>query len=170
MGMPIHSIKTIQKIPVSLQEAWDFFSNPANLQKITPQNIDFKILSKLNSVKIYSGQIIEYKIRPFFGISFYWKTEIIEVKDKEFFIDEQRKGPYNLWHHEHHFRSIDGGVEMKDIVQYKNPFGIFGKLANWLFIKRKLKKIFEFRFKKVEELFGKWAGDHRHNVIPSQKN
>lgn len=162
--MPIHSIKTNQKIPISLQEAWDFFSDPANLQAITPQNIDFKILSKLNGIKMYPGQIIEYKIKPLLGISFYWMTEIAQIKDKELFIDEQRKGPYSLWHHEHHFIAIDGGVEMTDFVQYKNPLGLFGNMANGLFIKRKLRKIFEFRFKKVEELFGKWPAGQIYNV------
>ena len=154
--MAAHSIKTLQKIPVSLEIAWDYFSNPANLQAITPENMGFKVISKHHGDKMYSGQIIEYKVRPFFNIPLYWMTEITQVKDKEYFIDEQRFGPYKLWHHQHHFRAIEGGVEMTDIVHYKNPFWIFGNIANALFVKNKLKQIFDYRYKKVEELFGKW--------------
>ena len=165
--MPVNSIKAMQKIPISLQQAWDFFSNPANLQSITPQDVDFKIITNLDGVKMYAGQIIEYKIKPLSGISFYWRTEITKVKDKEFFIDEQQKGPYKLWHHEHHFQSIDGGVLMTDIVQYKNPLGILGDLANWLFVKRKLRNVFEYRFKKIEELFGKWPDGQEYGIMIS---
>ena len=162
--MPVNSIKVIQKIPISLQRAWDFFSDPANLQSITPKDIDFKIITNLDGVKMYAGQIIGYKITPLLGISFYWRTEITQVKEKEFFIDEQQKGPYQLWRHEHHFKPIDGGVEMTDIVQYKNPLGPLGDLANWLFVKRKLRKIVEFRFRKVEELFGQWPEGQVHVI------
>jgi ligand-binding SRPBCC domain-containing protein len=156
--MAAQSIKTVQKIPVSLNEAWEFFSNPANLQAITPGNMGFKIISKYKSDKMYAGQIIEYKVSPIQGISLYWMTEITHVVEGKYFIDEQRKGPYSLWHHQHHFRSIDGGVEMTDIVHYKNPLGIIGKMANGLYVKNKLNNIFEYRFRKVEELFGKWEG------------
>jgi ligand-binding SRPBCC domain-containing protein len=105
---------------------------------------------------MYAGQIIEYTVKPVLGIPLYWMTEITQVKDKEYFIDEQRFGPYSLWHHQHHFKAIDGGVEMTDIIHYKNPLGIFGKITNALFVKNKLKGIFDYRFKKVEEMFGHW--------------
>lgn len=154
--MAAHSIKTVQKIPVSLEKAWDFFSNPANLQAITPENMGFKVISKHHGDTMYAGQIIEYKVRPVLNIPLYWMTEITQVKDKEYFIDEQRFGPYALWHHQHHFKAIPGGVEMIDIVHYKNPFWIFGKIANELFVKKKLDGIFQFRYKKVEEMFGVW--------------
>ena len=156
--MAAHSIKTVQKIPISLERAWDFFSNPANLQAITPDNMGFKVISKHHGDTMYAGQIIEYTVRPVLGIPLYWMTEITQVKDREYFIDEQRFGPYSLWHHQHHFKSIDGGVEMMDIVHYKNALGILGKLANVLFVRNQLKGIFDYRFKKVEELFGKWPG------------
>ncbi len=155
--MAAHSIKTVQKIPVSLDEAWAFFSNPANLQAITPEGMGFTIISKHHGDVMYAGQLIEYKVRPLAGIPLYWMTEITQVKDRAYFIDEQRFGPYSLWHHQHHFREIPGGVEMTDIVHYKNPLGILGRIANALFVKQKLKTIFDFRYKKVEELFGKWA-------------
>ncbi len=154
--MGAHSIKTVQKIPVSVEEAWNFFSNPANLQAITPENMGFKIISQHHGEKMYAGQIIEYTVKPLAGIPVYWMTEITQVKDKEYFIDEQRFGPYKLWHHQHHFKEIPGGVEMTDIIHYKNPMWFIGKIANTLFVEKKLQSIFDFRYRKVEEIFGKW--------------
>jgi ligand-binding SRPBCC domain-containing protein len=156
--MAAHTIKTVQKIPVSLDEAWSFFSNPANLQAITPEGMGFTIISKHHGEVMYAGQLIEYKVRPLAGIPLYWMTEITQVKDRAYFIDEQRFGPYSLWHHQHHFKEIPGGVEMTDIVHYKNPLGVLGRIANALFVKNKLKTIFDYRYTKVEELFGKWTG------------
>jgi len=155
--MAAHSIKTVQKIPVSLDEAWAFFSNPANLQAITPEGMGFTIISRHHGDVMYAGQLIEYKVRPVAGIPIYWMTEITQVKDRAYFIDEQRFGPYSLWHHQHHFKEIPGGVEMTDIVHYKNPLGILGRIANTLFVKQKLNSIFDYRYKKVEEMFGKWT-------------
>jgi ligand-binding SRPBCC domain-containing protein len=156
--MAAHSIKTVQKIPIPLERAWDFFSNPANLQAITPDNMGFQVISKHHGNIMYAGQIIEYRVKPVLNIPLYWMTEITQVKDKQYFIDEQRFGPYALWHHQHHFKAIDGGVEMTDIVHYKNPMWVLGKLANALFVRQKLKGIFDYRFQKVEEMFGKWPG------------
>jgi ligand-binding SRPBCC domain-containing protein len=155
--MAAHSIKTVQKIPVSLEKAWDFFSNPANLQAITPDNMGFTVISKHHGDTMYAGQIIEYTVKPVLGIPLYWMTEITQVKDKQYFIDEQRFGPYSLWHHQHHFKAIEGGVEMTDIVHYKNPLGFMGRLANSIFVKKKLDTIFNYRYQKVEELFGRWG-------------
>lgn len=154
--MAAYSLKAIQKIPASLDEVWAFFSNPNKLQVITPDDMRFTVISKEKVEEIYSGQIIEYKVSPVLRIPLYWMTEIKEVKNKEFFIDEQRKGPYKLWRHQHFFKAIPGGVEMTDVVEYKMPFWIFGKIANALFVKKKLKKIFDYRFQKTEELLGKW--------------
>ncbi|HVT85441.1 MAG TPA: SRPBCC family protein [Chitinophagaceae bacterium] len=154
--MAAYSIKTVQKIPLSLEEAWSFFSNPANLQLLTPDDMDFRVISKLHGTRMYAGQIIEYKVKPLLGISLYWMTEITHVEEQRFFVDEQRFGPYRFWHHQHHFRQIEGGVEMTDSVHYKNPLWLLGDLANFLFVKKRLIKIFDYRFKKVEELFGKW--------------
>jgi len=156
--MAAHSIKTVQKIPVCLDQAWAFFSNPANLQAITQDGMGFKVISKHHGDVMYAGQLIEYTVKPVAGIPLYWMTEITQVKDRTYFIDEQRFGPYSLWHHQHHFKEIPGGVEMTDIIHYKNPLGILGRIANALFVKNKLKTIFDYRFKKVEELFGKWNG------------
>jgi ligand-binding SRPBCC domain-containing protein len=154
--MSTFSLNTIQKIPVDLEMAWAFFSNPTNLQTITPENLDFKVISKLYGDKIYPGQIIEYTLRPLLGIPVYWMTEITHLQDRQFFVDEQRIGPYQLWHHQHHFKAIDGGVEMMDIVHYRNPFGFLGNIANTLFVKKQLNTIFNYRFNRVEEMFGKW--------------
>ena len=154
--MAAHSIKTIQKIPISLDKAWDFFSNPANLQAITPDNMGFKVISQYHGDTMYAGQSIEYTVKPVLGIPLYWMTEITQVKDKAYFIDEQRFGPYSLWHHQHHFKAIEGGVEMTDIIHYKNPGWFLGILANELFVKKQLQGIFDYRYKKTEELFGVW--------------
>ncbi len=154
--MATYSLKTVQRIPISLEEAWAFFSNPANLQKITPPEMGFSIISNHHGDTMYPGQIIEYTVRPVLGIPTYWMTEITHVKDRSYFIDEQRFGPYSLWHHQHHFKEIPGGVEMTDIVHYRIPLGILGQLANWLFVKQQLNKIFQHRVKAVNTLFGAW--------------
>lgn len=103
---------------------------------------------------MYAGQLIEYTVRPVLGIPVYWMTEITHVEQDRFFVDEQRFGPYSLWHHQHHFKEVPGGVEMTDIVHYKVPFWILGDLANMVLVRGKLKEIFEYRFKKVAEIFG----------------
>jgi ligand-binding SRPBCC domain-containing protein len=152
--MSVYSIRTVQKIPVSVETAWDFFSNPANLKEITPTKLGFSIISKHHGEKMYAGQIIEYKVSPVLGIPLYWMTEITQVKDQDYFIDEQRFGPYSFWHHQHHFKGIEGGVEMTDIVHYSLPLGFLGNLANTLFVRKQLEGIFEYRQEKVIGLFG----------------
>jgi ligand-binding SRPBCC domain-containing protein len=151
----VYSLSTVQTMPISMEKAWDFFSSPANLQQITPSSLGFSIISKFHGDKMYAGQVIEYKVRPLMGIPLYWMTEITHVTEGRYFVDEQRFGPYSLWHHQHHFRVVEGGVEMTDIVHYKLPFWFLGDIANSLLVKRQLKGIFDFRIKKVESLFGK---------------
>ena len=153
----VYSIKTIQNIPISLDQAWDFFSRPDNLKDITPSKLGFEIISKHHGTKMYPGQVIEYTVKPILGIPLYWMTEITHVQDKQYFIDEQRFGPYSLWHHQHHFKEIVGGVEMTDIVHYKLPFWFLGDIAQVVMVKKQLKEIFDFRFVAVEERFGKWS-------------
>lgn len=150
----VYSLKTMQKIPIGLDEAWDFFSNPQNLATITPDNMGFKTISKHHGDSMYAGQLIEYKVSPVLDIPLYWMTEITHVEDKKYFVDEQRFGPYSLWHHQHHFKEIEGGVEMTDIVHYKLPLWFLGDIANNLFVKKQLNGIFDYRFKKIEKLFG----------------
>lgn len=151
----MYTIERIQRIPISLEEAWSFFQNPSNLSKITPSEMGFDILSEVPE-KMYPGLFINYKVSPLFGIKMNWTTEITYVDAPNYFVDEQRVGPYAIWHHEHHFKEIEGGVEMLDRVNYKVPLGLLGKLAHPLIVKPKLEEIFDFRIQRVEEIFGKW--------------
>lgn len=141
-------------MPVSLEDAWSFFSTPKNLPLIAPEDMGFKIISKHHGDTIYAGQIIEYTISPVFGIPLYWMTEITHVEHEKYFVDEQRYGPYGMWHHQHHFMKVNGGVEMTDIVHYKIPFWFFGDIVNKLFVAKKLASIFEYRRLKISERFG----------------
>lgn len=141
-----------QFVPASLDVVWDFFSSPANLSKITPPEMGFLITSPQHT-EMYPGMFITYKVSPAFGIKLNWVTEITQTRNRKFFIDEQRRGPYSLWHHEHHFKEVNGGVEMHDILYYVVPFGVLGKLANLVFVRNKVKQIFRFREKRIEELF-----------------
>jgi ligand-binding SRPBCC domain-containing protein len=154
--MAFYSITTKQKVPITLEEAWEFFSSPKNLATITPDHLGFKITSTDVREKMYPGQIITYTVKPVLGIPLPWMTEITHVADKEYFVDEQRFGPYALWHHKHFFRKIEGGVECIDKVDYKLPLGFLGSIAHSLFVKKQLKGIFNYRHKKLEELFGVW--------------
>lgn len=149
----VYSFKTIQLLPIRMDAAWDFFSDPANLSNITPGHLGFKTISKYHGEKMYPGQVIEYRVSPVLGIPLYWMTEITHVEHHKYFVDEQRFGPYSMWHHQHHFKEIDGGIEMTDIVHYKLPFWFFGDIANSLFVKKQLKEIFDFRFKTVKGYF-----------------
>jgi len=150
--MKIFQIITNQIIPISLDKAWSFFSNPRNLSKITPSWLNLKITSDL-SEKMYEGMIVTYKVYPFLGIPSNWVTEITCVEEKSFFIDEQRFGPYKFWHHQHHFREINGGVEMSDIINYALPFDPFSRLLNNILVEKKVKEIFEFRKEVLNKLF-----------------
>lgn len=155
--MAVYSLKKVQRIPVSLEEAWAFFSHPKNLAVMTPEYLNLKFTNELYGEEMYAGQVMTYNVKPVLGIPMFWMTEITHVQDRLFFVDEQRFGPYALWHHQHHFREIEGGVEMTDLIHYKVPGWILGDLMNHLFIRGQLEKIFAFRFQKVEELFGKWV-------------
>jgi len=153
--MAFYQLKTEQFISASINDVWGSISSPANLKAITPEYMGFEITSEGLPEKMYPGMIISYKVKPLLGIGMTWVTEITHVKDKEFFVDEQRIGPYSIWHHQHHLEEVDGGVIMRDIVSYRPPFGFFGALANRLFIRRQLNDIFDYRFKAVENRFGK---------------
>lgn len=151
--MKIYTLYTKQNLPITLQEAWDFLSDPKNLKVITPDYMGFKTLSG-DDRPMFAGQIIQYIVTPVAGIPTKWVTEITHVVDKKYFVDEQRFGPYALWHHKHFIREIPGGVEMEDIVDYKVPMGILGQIVHPFLVKPKLKEIFEYREKKLIELFG----------------
>jgi ligand-binding SRPBCC domain-containing protein len=153
--MKTYVLKTEQAIPISLDRAWDFFSSPLNLAKITPNDMKFVVTSDYTAeTKMYAGMIITYKISPLLGIKMDWMTEITHVADKQYFVDEQRFGPYALWHHQHHFKEIKGGVLMNDILHYAIPYGPIGRLSNSIFVGNKVKQIFAYREKAIEKLFG----------------
>jgi len=153
--MAFYQLEQTQKIPASIDAVWDFISSPLNLKEITPDYLGFLVTSNKNESKMYPGMIITYKVSPLLGIKLSWMTEITHVKDKEYFVDEQRVGPYSLWHHQHKITVIEGGVLMTDIVTYQPPFGFLGAIANTLIIKSKLKEIFDYRTVAVEKRFGK---------------
>ena len=149
----LHTLQANQFIRADLQTVWRFMSSPANLAIITPDYMGFEILNNLHGDTMYAGQIIEYYVKPVLGIKLHWVTEITHVKENEFFVDEQRFGPYSFWHHKHFLKEVNGGVQMDDLVHYRLPFGSLGNIANALFVKKQLKDVFNYRYKKVEELF-----------------
>lgn len=151
--MKLYTLHTRQLLPLGIDQAWDFFSDPKNLSTITPPDMGFVIRSGADR-PMYPGQIIHYWVSPVAGVKTQWVTEITHVKDKEFFVDEQRFGPYRLWHHKHVLKPVDGGVEMEDIIHYVLPFGFLGSLMHKFFIQKKLGKIFEYRRLKLIQIFG----------------
>ncbi len=151
--MSVYSLKKTQFIPISLDAAWDFFSHPKNLAVMTPEYLNLKFTNELYGDEMYPGQVMTYNVRPVLGIPMFWMTEITHVVPKKFFVDEQRFGPYAMWHHQHHFEEVEGGVMMTDLIHYKAPLGFLGDIAVALFIKKQLEGIFAFRKTKVEELF-----------------
>lgn len=152
----VYSLHTEQFLPITLDEAWHFFSTPQNLQKLTPEDLDFKITSpKLEG--IYQGQMITYNIKIFPVFPSKWVTEITAVEDRSYFIDEQRYGPYKMWHHEHRFEAVEGGVKMKDIIHFKLPFPLLAPIAYKLFVKKKLREIFSYRHEILDEVIAKNA-------------
>ena len=153
--MKIYQKKSFQKLPLSIKETWDFFSDPKNLKTITPDYMGFEIIDG-DDKKIFPGQIIQYNVTPLFGIPIKWVTEITHVLNEKYFVDEQRFGPYSLWHHKHFIKEIEGGVEMEDVVHYKLPFGILGQIVHPIIVKPKLDEIFNYRYNKLIELFGEF--------------
>lgn len=153
--MKIYRFHKKQNLPITKAQAWDFLSDPKNLKTITPEYMGFNILSGADR-PMFAGQIIQYIVTPILGIKTKWVTEITHVKEGEYFVDEQRFGPYSLWHHKHFIKAIDGGVEMEDIIDYKIPMGILGQLMHPILVKPKLEEIFNHRTVKLEKLFGKY--------------
>ncbi len=143
-----------QKVNASMEEVWDFISSPKNLKEITPDYMGFDITSKSLPEKMYAGMIISYLVKPVLGIETQWVTEITHVEDHKFFVDEQRVGPYKMWHHQHHIEPIEDGVLMKDIVSYQPPFGFIGVIVNRIMIRPKLNEIFDYRTQAIEKRFG----------------
>ncbi len=155
--MQLYQLHAKQGLPIDRETAWDFLSDPKNLKVITPDEMGFHILSGSDRA-MYPGQIIQYNVRPFPGFSTKWVTEITHVMKGSYFVDEQRFGPYALWHHKHFVNEVSGGVEMEDIIDYKLPLGILGQMAHPILVKKQLKTIFSYRENKLHELFGHLDG------------
>jgi ligand-binding SRPBCC domain-containing protein len=153
--MKLYKLHKKQNLPITVDEAWTFLSSPKNLKTITPDYMGFNILSGADR-EMFAGQIIQYIVTPVLGIKTKWVTEITQVNQGHYFVDEQRFGPYALWHHKHFIRPIKGGIEMEDIIDYKLPLGWIGQLAHPILVKPKLKEIFDYRQQKLIELFGEF--------------
>ncbi|NJM94404.1 MAG: SRPBCC family protein [Cytophagales bacterium] len=155
--MSIFTLRSEQRIPAELPQVWAFISSPKNLKTITPDYMGFHIIGPEAPERMYEGLMIQYKVSPMFGIGLNWLTEITHVREGEYFVDEQRLGPYRMWHHQHHLRSILGGVLMRDEIHYIPPLGWLGDIANALFIRRQLDEIFTYRHHKLVEIFGAFS-------------
>lgn len=151
--MKIYKLEREQTVPITIEQAWDFFSSPKNLKKITPDYLGFEIKSD-NTDEMYAGMIITYIVKPLLSIPLSWMTEIKYVDKPNYFVDEQLVGPYKIWHHEHHFEEVDGGVKMIDRVHYVLPLGFLGRIAHSLFVKRQLQEIFDYRIVAINKEFG----------------
>jgi ligand-binding SRPBCC domain-containing protein len=151
--VPIHTLEQTQTVRAKLADCWDFFSDPRNLARITPPELGFEVTSTLPG-RMHPGMMIQYRVRPLFGVPLTWLTEITHVDEPRCFVDEQRVGPYRIWHHEHRFSEAgDGMVTMEDKVTYVLPFGWLGEVVRPLLVEPQLRRIFEFRDRAVRELF-----------------
>jgi ligand-binding SRPBCC domain-containing protein len=153
--MKLYQLKTKQFLPITLPQAWEFFSSPKNLALITPTRLNFEILSISGTGRMYEGQIIKYKVTVLPFVRMLWETEIKEVVGRKSFTDVQRKGPYTYWSHKHIFREVEGGVEMTDELEYAMPLGLLGNLGHFLFVGREVKSIFDYRFHVLNKYFNK---------------
>jgi len=156
--MGAHILRARQNLPITLTEAWDFVSNPRNLADITPPEMGFEVTTPDLADKMYAGMVITYKVSPLLGIKTTWVTEITQVEEPRYFIDNQRIGPYSIWHHQHFLEEIEGGVQMDDLINYVVPGGPLGDIINELAVQNKLRHIFEFRRKALEQKFGIMPG------------
>lgn len=153
--MAFYQIIRKQELAAGIDEIWEFISSPKNLKEITPKYMGFDITTKQLPEKMYIGMLISYNVRPLLNIPALWVTEITHIEPKKFFIDEQRIGPYALWHHEHFIEPTENGVLMTDIVSYSPPFGFIGAIANAIFIRKKIEEIFDYRAEVLNRRFNK---------------
>ena len=148
--MKVYVKRWVTQVSAPTDVVWTFFSNPANLQKITPEDMNFDMLTDLSNIKMYTGQLISYKVAPLAGIPLQWVTKIIAVEEQKYFIDEQLSGPFALWHHEHRFEPEEKGVKMIDTLHYALPLGIIGRLAHKIAVAKRIDHIFDFRQKMID--------------------
>ncbi|MDQ1803599.1 SRPBCC family protein [Chryseobacterium sp. CKR4-1] len=149
----VHQLQREQQLYCDLETAWRFFSSANNLSKITPKDMNFIVLTKLENDEIYEGMIIDYYVSPLLGIKMSWQTEIIQVSFQKSFTDFQKKGPYKLWNHFHEFIPNEKGVLMRDTINYELPMGVLGEVAHGLFVKNKIEHIFNYRYQILEKMF-----------------
>ena len=154
----MYTLHKKQNIPITLDQAWEFLSNPKNLSILTPKEMNMTIVSGADR-PMYAGQVIQYSVTPVAGIKTKWISEITHFVEGKYFVDLQLYGPYAFWHHQHFIHEIDGGVQMEDIINYKVPLGILGKMVHPFLVKPKLEQIFEYRKKQLTELFGEYKGN-----------
>lgn len=148
----MHRIESTLIVPISIEEAWDFFSKPQNLLKVTPKKMNMTILSE-NLPEMYEGMVISYRVSPLFGIPLPWSSEITTVEQNSYFVDSMIEGPFAIWHHEHHFKAVEGGTEIRDIINYKVPLGIIGELFHPLLVKSQVQEIFNYRAEVIPKIF-----------------
>lgn len=150
----MQTLQRTQVLPISINEAWDFFSNPKNLKVITPEFMRFDITSISKDSRMYPGMIITYIVSPIMNIPFNWVTEITHVNEPHYFVDNQKSGPFKFWHHQHFFKEVPSGVEMTDIVNYAAPFDPISRPIEKTIVRQRVEMIFDFRYKKLNEMFG----------------
>jgi len=148
----MHCLESTITVPISLEEAWDFFSKPQNLLKVTPKKMNMRILSQ-NLPEMYEGMVISYRVAPLFGIPLPWSSEITTVEQNSYFVDSMIEGPFSVWHHEHHFTAVEGGTEVRDIINYKVPLGMLGELFHPLLVKNQVQEIFAYRSEVIPKIF-----------------
>lgn len=158
--MGAHILRASQNIPTDIETAWKFLSDPRNLAKITPPDMGFQITTPGLPDEMYPGMVITYKVSPLLGIKTTWVTEITQVQKPHYFIDNQRTGPYSVWHHQHFLKEIEGGVQMDDVINYVVPGGPIGDIINGIAVQSKLRGIFEYRQKALENMFGHMPGGY----------
>jgi ligand-binding SRPBCC domain-containing protein len=163
--MRLRSFRTVQRLPVSIVEAWAFFCDPRNLVQITPPWMRLEVLSPLPP-RAYAGLLITYRVRPVAGVPVIWVTEITHMHEPHLFVDEQRVGPYRFWHHQHLFREVPGGVEAEDIVHYALPLGRLGDPVDRLIVAPRLQEIFAYRRRVLAEHFSTAATKSRTARAP----
>jgi ligand-binding SRPBCC domain-containing protein len=151
--MKVYQFKQSQFIPADLNTVWDFFSSPKNLYAITPPDMNFEIIEMNGGEKMHAGQLISYKVSPFPFVRMKWVTEIKNVEHKRFFTDDQKHGPFALWVHQHFFLEADNGVVMTDEISYAVPFGVLGRIANWMLVEKQITSIFKYRTERIKSLF-----------------
>jgi len=161
----VHRLDASQVVPIARDEAWAFFSDPRNLARITPPGMGFRLVDAPPD-QVYPGLILRYRVRPLAGVPVTWVTEITHVRDREYFVDEQRIGPYRLWHHQHHLVDVPGGVELRDVVHYALPFGPLGGLLNRFVVAPRVRAIFAYRRAVLAGLFGGRAPVTEHPAAP----